>query len=284
MEIKTFFDQETFTLTYIVYDKVSQTALVIDPVLDYDPHSSKISTKSVDLIEHFIQDNKLNLQYILETHAHADHLSGTPELKKRFPKIKVAIGQHITKVQEVFKDVFHFEDLKTDGSQFDFLLKDGDCLEVGPLKIEVLETPGHTPACVSYLINDALFTGDALFMPDSGTGRCDFPAGSAEDLYHSIHEKIYSLPDDTRIFVGHDYQPNDREVKWLTTVGESKRLNSQLKQETTRDEFVSMRNERDATLKAPRLLLQSVQVNINAGEFPAKEKNGVSYLKMPISF
>ena len=283
MEIKTFFDQDTFTLTYIVYDKSSQVALVIDPVLDYDPHASKISTKSVDLVCDFIKENKLDLQYILETHAHADHLSGTPELKKRYPNIKVAIGQHITKVQEVFKDVFHFENLKTDGSQFDLLLKDGDSLKVGPLKIQVLETPGHTPACVSYLINDALFTGDALFMPDSGTGRCDFPAGSAEDLYHSIHEKIYSLPDETRIFVGHDYQPEDREVKWLTTVGESKKLNKQLKEETTREEFVSMRNERDATLSAPRLLLQSVQVNINAGEFPAKEKNGVSYLKMPIS-
>jgi glyoxylase-like metal-dependent hydrolase (beta-lactamase superfamily II) len=282
MKIQTFFDAATYTLTYIVYDEKSKDAIVIDPVLDYDPHASKISFESNNKVEKFVKDNNLNLIYALETHAHADHLSGSPDLKKRFPKLKVGISQNITQVQEVFKGVFNFKDLKTDGSQFDFLLKNNEAFKAGSLEVKVIETPGHTPACTSFLIGDAVFTGDALFMPDYGTGRCDFPAGSAENLYHSIHEKLYNLPDNTRVFVGHDYQPEGREVAWETSIGESKEKNIQLKESTRKEDFVTMRTSRDATLKAPRLLLQSVQVNINAGEFPEKEDNGKSYLKMPI--
>lgn len=283
MKIETFYDPDTFTLTYVVYDEATKDAVVIDPVLDYDPHASKFSTTSVDKVAKFIADNNLNLHYTLETHAHADHLSGSPELKKRFEGAKCGIGETITEVQNVFKSVFNFTELKTDGSQFDALFKDGDSFEAGSIKINVIATPGHTPACVTYKIDDAIFTGDALFMPDYGTGRCDFPAGSADDLYTSVHDKLYNLPDETRVFVGHDYQPGGREVKWETTIGESKRSNKQLTAETTREDYVKMRTDRDAILNAPRLLLQSVQVNINAGELPFKDDNGVSYLKMPVS-
>lgn len=283
MKIETFYDPDTYTLSYVVYDEETKDTVVIDPVLDYDPHASKSSTQSVHKIIEFIEKNNLKLHYSLETHAHADHLSGSPILKKHFSGTKVGIGAQITKVQNVFKDVFSFKDLKTDGSQFDALFNDGESFNVGSLKVEVITTPGHTPACVTYKINDAIFTGDALFMPDYGTGRCDFPAGSADDLYNSIHEKLYHLPDETRVFVGHDYQPGGREVMWETTVGESKQNNKQLKEATSKDEYVKMRNDRDATLRAPRLLLQSVQVNINAGELPFKDENGTAFLKMPVT-
>lgn len=282
MNIETFYDPDTYTLTYVVYDTNTKDAIVIDPVLDYDPHASQFSTGNIDKVISFVKENGLKVHYTLETHAHADHLSGSPELKKAFPDAKCAIGSAITEVQSVFKGVFSFDQLKTDGSQFDSLFKDGDKAQAGSLPIEVITTPGHTPACVTYKVNDAIFTGDALFMPDYGTGRCDFPAGSAEDLYHSIHEKLYKLPDETRVFVGHDYQPGGREVLWETTIGESKKSNIHLKEETTKEEYVKMRTERDAILNAPRLLLQSVQVNINAGDIPFKDENGTGYLKMPI--
>jgi glyoxylase-like metal-dependent hydrolase (beta-lactamase superfamily II) len=282
MQIETFYDPATYTLTYLVFDANSKDALVIDPVLDYNNAASKISTESLDKLETYIKDNKLNLQWVLETHAHADHLSSSQYIKERFPGVKVAIGKHITKVQEVFKGVFNFEDMATDGSQFDKLLDEGETLQVGPLEVKTIFTPGHTPACASYLIGDAVFTGDAIFMPDYGTGRCDFPAGCAEDLYDSIKNKLYELPDETRVFVGHDYQPGGREVKWQTTIGEEKKSNIHLKADTDKKDYVSFRNKRDATLDAPKILLPSVQFNIRAGNYPPAEGNGTVYFKFPV--
>ncbi len=284
MDIKTFFDARTSTLTYVVYDLSTKDAVVIDPVLDYEPIGSKVFYESVDEVTAFIEAQGLKLGYILETHAHADHLSGAPVLRDRFPGAKVGIGAHITAVQEVFKGVFDLDDeFPTDGSQFDLLLEDGQVLEVGPIAVEVLHTPGHTPACATYRIGDALFTGDLLFMPDQGTGRCDFPAGSAADMYRSIRERIYTHADDTRVFVGHDYQPGGRELRYQTTVAESKAANVQLDGAKTYEDFVAARETRDKTLAAPKLLYPSVQVNIDAGHLPAPAANGKSYLKMPLN-
>lgn len=283
LKLKSFYDQATYTLTYVVFDEKSRDAIIIDPVMDYDPHSSTISYESVEKVLNFIKEKELNLSTILETHAHADHLSGAEEIKKRLPQVKTAIGEKITIVQKTFKSIFNLPELSTNGEQFDYLLKDGQKINFGSISVKVISTPGHTPACSSYLIEDMLFTGDTMFMPDGGTGRCDFPKGSAEDLYHSIHEKIYSLPDETRIFVGHDYQPGGRDLRYETTVGDSKENNIQLKQKTTKDEFLEFRNKRDATLNAPKLLLQSVQVNIDGGALPKAEDNKTAYLKMPLT-
>ena len=282
-KVKTFFDEDTFTLTYVVYDESTKDTVVIDPVLDYDPAASKISYSSVDKVLSFVDENQLNLKYVLETHAHADHLTGAAEIKKRRPDVKVAIGEKITDVQEVFSGVFNLKDFNTNGVQFDKLLNEEEDLEIGSIKIKTIFTPGHTPACASYLIDDMVFVGDALFMPDFGTGRCDFPAGSAKDLYQSVHDKLYKLPDETRVFTGHDYQPGGRPVKWEATIGENKKNNIQLKEVTSEEEFVKARNERDAKLNAPKLLLPSVQVNIDAGELPKGEDNGKSYLKIPLN-
>lgn len=281
--VKEFFDKATWTMTYVVYDAATKDAVVIDPVWDYDPAASKMSQKSADSVLQYIHENNLNVHYILETHAHADHVSGSQVLKQKLPKAKVGIGAKITEVQKVFKNVFNLDpNFKTDGSQFDLLLEEGKPLHAGSLKIETLYTPGHTPACGTYIIGDAVFTGDAVFMPDYGTGRCDFPAGSADDLYTSVHEKIYKLPDDYRVFVGHDYLPNGRALAFQSTIGEEKAKNVQLNIETSREQFVSFRNTRDKTLAAPRLLLPSVQVNIDAGHLPEPEKNGSRYLKIPV--
>ncbi|MFV3410211.1 MBL fold metallo-hydrolase [Bdellovibrio bacteriovorus] len=282
LQIHHFFDSVTSTLTYVVYDQDTRDAVVIDPVWDYDPASGKLSTKSMDPVVAFVKEMKLHPHYVMETHAHADHLSSSQLFKNFFPDIKVAIGERITEVQKVFKKVFNMNDLNTSGSDFDILLKEGEVLQAGSLKIKTLFTPGHTPACASYLIEDAIFTGDALFMPDSGTGRCDFPAGSAENLYDSVTGKIYSLPENTRIFVGHDYQPNGRALMYQTTVNEEKKQNIQLKDHTSKEDFVKFRQERDATLAAPKLLLPSIQVNIRAGQLPAAEENGTRYLKLPL--
>lgn len=281
--VKEFFDKNTWTLTYVVFDEKTNDAIVIDPVWDYDPAASKLSVESADLVYDFIQEKKLNIHYILETHAHADHVSGAQVLKQRIPGAKVGIGAKITDVQKVFKEIFNLNpNFATDGSQFDLLLNEETLLSAGSLEIKTIFTPGHTPACGSYLIGDALFTGDALFMPDYGTGRCDFPAGSAHDLYTSVHEKLYKLPDETRVFVGHDYLPNGRAMAFESTIGEEKRNNIQLKAETPREDFVHFRTTRDKTLAAPRLLLPSVQVNIDAGALPAPENNGARYLKIPV--
>ena len=282
MRIQSFYDENTFTFTYIVFDENSRDALILDPVLDFDPLAISISYESAHRLLNFIKANELNIHYILETHAHADHLSSSQYLKEKFPNAKLAVGENIKIVQETFKPIFNFENLKTDGSQFDYLLKDNEVVSAGSIEFKIIFTPGHTPACTSILIEDNLFTGDSIFMPDYGTGRCDFPAGSASDLYHSIKNKIYTLPDDTKIFVGHDYAPGGREVLFQTTVGESKKNNIQLKETTTQDEFIKFRQDRDITLSPPKLLYQSVQVNIDAGKLPAKERNGMSYLKSPI--
>jgi glyoxylase-like metal-dependent hydrolase (beta-lactamase superfamily II) len=280
--VKEFFDKATWTLTYVVYDEKTKDAIIIDPVWDYDPAASKLSTTSAEAVLGFVELHDLNVHYILETHAHADHISGSQVLKQKLPKAKIGIGAKITDVQTVFKGVFNLDpEFKTDGSQFDLLLEEGRALDAGSLKIETLYTPGHTPACASYVIGDTVFTGDALFMPDYGTGRCDFPAGSADDLYSSI-QKLYKLPDETRVFVGHDYLPNGRALAFESTIGEEKRHNIQIHAETSRTEFVNFRTSRDKTLAAPRLLLPSVQVNIAAGSLPKAEKNGLSYLKIPV--
>lgn len=283
LEIKEFFDLKTWTISYIVFDKVTRDAVLIDPVLDFDPASGKITNDFSDVQLSYISLNNLKVHYILETHAHADHLSGSQYLKEKIPGVKIGIGAPIQEVQAVFKKVFNLKpDFKTDGSQFDILLQEGVDLNAGSLKIKTIFTPGHTPACASYVVEDAVFTGDSLFMPDSGTGRCDFPAGSAEQLYHSIHEKLYNLPDHFRVFVGHDYQPNGRPMLFQSSIKEQKQNNIHIKQETKKEDYVQFRTQRDKTLTAPRLLLPSIQVNIDAGHLPSCESNGVSYLKIPI--
>jgi len=284
MTVKTYFDPATFTLTYVVYDSGTQDAVVIDPVLDYDPLASTTSTRSVEEVAAFLEGENLKLHFILETHAHADHLSGSQYLKRRFEGARIVIGENITAVQQVFKDVFDLgKDFPTDGRQFDKLIADGERIVAGVLTIEAIATPGHTPACVTYRVNDdSIFTGDALFIEDYGTGRCDFPGGSADALYTSVHDKLYALPDETRIFVGHDYQPNGRAVRFETTIGRSKELNVQLRAGTSRAAFVHARTKRDATLKAPRLLYPSVQVNVDAGRLPPRHVNGKRYLTIPI--
>lgn len=283
MNIETFYDPATFTLTYAVYDPKSKDAVVIDPVLDYDPLSSTTSTASLEKLEAFLRNNDLRVHWVLETHAHADHLSGSQYLKRRFDA-KVAIGEKIRDVQAVFRDVFALgADFPVDGSQFDKLLADGEKIKAGSLEIEIIATPGHTPACVTYKIGDAVFTGDALFTEDYGVGRCDFPKGDASALYSSVHDRLYALPDSTRVFVGHDYQPGGREVRWETTIGRSKAENVQLRAADARDTFVKRRNDRDATLTAPRLLWQSVQVNVNAGKLPRAGAAGIRHLSVPLN-
>lgn len=283
MKVQPFFHEDTSTLTYVVFDPSTKDAVVIDPVLDYDPKASQTSTTAVDEVIAFVKEHQLRLHHVLETHAHADHLSGSQVLKREFDA-GVAIGARITAVQETFQGIFDLGDtLATDGSQFDRLLDNGEKLQAGSLVVEVIATPGHTPACVSYRIGDAVFTGDALFMPDYGVGRCDFPRGSAEDLYHSVHERLYALPDETRVFVGHDYLPGGREMQYQTTIGLSKRHNVQLAAGTEQSEFVERRTARDKTLDAPQLLLPSVQINVNAGCLPKRRDNGRRYLNIPVN-
>ena len=283
MKIKTFFDPETSTLTYIVYDETSKDAVLIDPVLDYEPGASKYSTASIDKTIDFLQSKQLTLHYILETHAHADHLSGAQFIKKKYPEAQLAISENIKSVQKTFKHVFNFKEFNENGLQFDVLLQDNEELKAGSMVIKVLNTPGHTPACVSYLVNEEIvFTGDVLFMHDYGTGRCDFPGGSSEQMYDSVTQRLYTLPDSTKVFVGHDYLPGGRAVQYESTVGQQKELNPQLNATISKEEFVKNRDDRDRTLKSPRLLLQSLQVNIEAGSLPAPEDNGNMYLKVPI--
>lgn len=283
MEIETFFDKRTSTLTYVVWDPKTRDAVVIDPVMDYDPASSTTWTDSVDQVIGFLNDHQLKLHYVLETHAHADHLSGSQLLKQACPKVKIAIGKRITDVQATFKRIFGLpEDFPTDGRQFDVLLDEDTTLQAGSISVRTHFTPGHTPACATYEIGDALFTGDALFMPDSGSGRCDFPGGSAEALYDSVTQRIYAFPDSTRIFVGHDYQPGGRELQYQTTVGEQKQCNVALQASTDRSAFIEFRTKRDAQLPAPKLLFQSVQVNVDAGKLPPAEGDTM-YLKIPVN-
>ncbi len=283
MKIQPFFDPRTWTLTYVVSDDATRKTVVFDSVLDYDHKNGRTWEESIEKVDRYLSENQLELLYIIDTHAHADHLSGEQVLKEHH-KAKIGIGANVTRVQETFKPIFDMgDDFATNGSQFDLLLEDGDTLPLGKLRIKAIHTPGHTPACTSYLIEDAVFTGDALFMPDSGTGRCDFPNGSAAEQYESIHEKLYNLPDKTRVFVGHDYQPGSREVRWETTIGESKINNIQLRQDTSKEEFVKLREGRDSTLAMPTLIFPSIQVNISAGRLPQPHSNGIAYLKIPLN-
>lgn len=283
MKVQHFFDQDTSTLTYLVIDESTKDTVIIDPVLDFDPSSGKIKDTGLKELLTFITSNKLNIRAILETHAHADHLSSSQILKQYFPEAVTGIGERITIVQEMFKDYLNLPSLKVDGSQFDYLFKDFEIINFGSLVMKALPTPGHTPACMTYIFEDAAFTGDTLFMHDYGTGRCDFPGGSAKDLYQSVTNQLYSLSDETRVFVGHDYSPNGREMKFQTTIGESKKSNIQLTSKTSESEYVDFRNTKDKTLMAPRLLYPSIQVNIVGGHLPKPEKNGRSYMKIPIT-
>ncbi|MBK8264790.1 MAG: MBL fold metallo-hydrolase [Nannocystis sp.] len=283
MNIETFFDPHTFTLTYVVYDPQTRDALVIDPVLDYDPVNSVISTESVDRVADFLKRESLHLHAVLETHAHADHLSGSQVLRASFPGAYVAIGERILEVQGVFKGIFDLGDEFTpNGEHFDRLLADGERFAVGSLEVNVIATPGHTPACVSYHIGDAVFTGDALFMPDYGTGRCDFPRGSAEVLHRSVTARLYTLPPATRVFVGHDYMPGGRALAFESTIGDERAHNIQLPADRSEADFAAFRQARDATLDAPKLLYPSLQVNIRAGHLPAPARPGApAHLKIP---
>ncbi|MFN3231301.1 MAG: MBL fold metallo-hydrolase [Alphaproteobacteria bacterium] len=281
--VEPFFDEATFTVAYVVYSAGQNGCAVIDPVLDYDPKAGRTETDSADRIIEFVENNSLSVEWILETHAHADHLTAAPYLKSRVGGT-VAIGAQITKVQEIFSRVFNTEvTFKTDGSQFDHLFSDGDALEIGGMPGHVMHTPGHTPACLTYVIGDAAFVGDTVFMPDYGTARADFPGGDARTLYRSIR-KILSLPAETRLFMCHDYKAPGRDFyAWETTVAEECAENVHLRDGVSESEFVAMRTDRDKTLEAPVLLLPSVQVNIRAGRLPPPEDNGVSYLKIPVN-
>lgn len=284
MQVEAFFDDgRTYTLTYVVYDEHSKDAVVIDPVLDLDTTPWRTFTDSIEKVARFVAAQNLKVHWVLDTHVHADHLSGAHALKDRF-SAKAAIGSNISVVQEIFKGAFNLSrDFPTDGRQFDRLLEDGDVLQAGTLKIEVMHTPGHTPACNTYKIGAALFTGDVLFIPDVGVARCDFPRGSARDLHRSVTQRLYTLPDDTRVYVGHDY-PNGRDMRYLTSIGESKKDNVDLPAGRSEEEFVQRINARDKQLSAPRLLFPSLQVNINAGVLPVAEDNAVSYLKIPLNY
>jgi glyoxylase-like metal-dependent hydrolase (beta-lactamase superfamily II) len=282
-ELKYFFDADTFTMTYVVWDPVTHDAVIIDPVLDYDMAASKVSFQSLELLTDFIKSKGIKPLAVIETHAHADHLSSSQKLKEIYPGLKVAIGEKITLVQKTFAEIFNFpSSFKADGSQFEKLLKDGEVWQVGSIKVKAMHTPGHTPACAVYLIDERAFVGDLIFMPDSGTGRCDFPGGDAHALYKSV-QKLYSLPEHYEMYVGHDYQPNGRPLQFKVTIAEQKRSNIHIKATTTENEFVEMRTTRDKTLKAPRLLLPSVQINIRAGQMPEPAANGKCYLNIPIS-
>ncbi len=276
------FDKATWTVTYVVHAGQGSACAIIDSVLDYDPKSGRTKTSSADVVIDYVKAHDLKVAWILETHAHADHLSAAPYLKQRLGG-QVAIGSRITQVQKVFKGIFNLEpEFKQDGSQFDHLMADNESFAIGSLTGKVLSVPGHTPACVAYQIGDAVFVGDTLFMPDVGTARCDFPGGDASTLFASIG-KILSLPPQTRLFMCHDYPPTDRPVAFETTVAEQKARNIHVHDGVTQDQFVTMRTQRDATLEMPVLILPAVQINIRAGEMPPKESNGIAYVKIPLN-
>ncbi len=277
-----FFDPATWTVTYVVADTQAGRAAIIDPVLDYDPKSGHTSTASADKVLAFVHEQGLQVDWILETHAHADHLSAAHYLKEQVGG-RIAIGDHIRTVQSTFKAIFNLESsFPPDGSQFDHLFADGETFMIGNIEATALLVPGHTPADMAYRVGDSLFVGDTLFMPDVGTARADFPGGDAHMLYRSIR-RLLALPPETRVYVCHDYPPDSREPKWQTTVGEQAAKNIHVHDGVSEDDFVAMRAARDATLGMPTLILPSIQVNIRAGEMPPAEANGVSYLKIPIN-
>jgi glyoxylase-like metal-dependent hydrolase (beta-lactamase superfamily II) len=280
-DVQAFHDEATFTVTYVVSDPATSKAAIIDPVHDFDAASGRISTESADAVIDYVRASDLEVDWILETHVHADHLSGAPYLQEQLGG-KVAIGAQVGTVQETFKRIFNLADLATDGSQFDRLFADGDTFHLGSIAAHVIATPGHTPACVTYVIGDSAYVGDTLFMPDFGTARTDFPGGSAAQLYDSI-QRILALPDETRLFMCHDYKaPGRDEFAWATSVAAQRASNIHINDEVSRDAFIDMRESRDSQLGMPKLILPSLQINLRAGHLPAPEDNGTRYLKIPL--
>ncbi len=280
--VQPFFDPATWTWTYVVHAGEGTACAIIDPVLDYDPKSGRTRTDSAQQVVDYVRAQRLSVQWILETHAHADHLSAAAWLREQLGG-RIGIGGRIPSVQGVFKKIFHLEPgFPTDGSQFDHLFADDEVFDIGALQARVLSVPGHTPACVAYQVGDAVFVGDTLFPPDVGTARCDFPGGNARTLYQSVR-KLLAMPDDTRLFVCHDYPPNDRAPRCETRVGEQRAHNIHIHDGISEEAFVAMRTQRDAGLQMPQLILPSIQVNIRAGQLPPPEDNGVSYLKIPLN-
>jgi glyoxylase-like metal-dependent hydrolase (beta-lactamase superfamily II) len=283
------FHKDTFTCTYIVTEPSSKHTMILDPVMDFDLSSGTTSHAHDDAIVAYCNEHELIVDYILETHVHADHVTGANYLKSKFPNAKTGIGNHVCRVQSLFQTMFHWnhadDDFVPNGKQFDLLLEDEAKFVLGnQLPVKVMHSPGHTPACVCYVVGDTtVFTGDTLFMPDMGTARCDFPGGSVSDLYHSIQRLYKTLPNETRVFVGHDYGPNGRPIAWETTIGEEKQSNIQLKETTTLEEFTKFRTERDAKLQVPKLLVPSLQINLRNGALPPAESNGTVYLKLPLN-
>ena len=280
-DVQAFHDEATFTVTYIVSDPATKRAAIVDPVLDFDPAAGRTSTASADEVIACVEREGLEVEWILETHVHADHMTVAPYLRERLGG-KIAIGRNVSTVQENFKRLFNLADLATDGSQFDHLFADGDTFDIGELEGRIIATPGHTPDCVTYVIGDAAFVGDTMFMPDYGTARVDFPGGSATQLYESI-QKVLALPDDTRLFMCHDYKaPGRDEFAWETSVAEQRANNIHVNGSVSRDEFVQMREDRDSQLGMPKLILPSLQVNLRAGHLPEPEDNDIRYLKIPL--
>lgn len=282
-DVTAFFDQDTNTVSYVVADPATHHCAIVDSVLDYNANAGRTSHSSAQRIVDHIKQNNLTVDWLLETHVHADHLSAAPWIQQQVGG-QLAIGEHICTVQDTFGKVFNAgTEFARDGSQFDHLFKDGEHYKVGSIDARAIHTPGHTPACMSHVIGDAVFVGDTLFMPDYGTARCDFPGGDARTLYRSI-QKLLALPDQTRMFLCHDYLPDSRQsFIWETTVDEQRKHNIHVREDTREDDFVSMREARDATLDMPRLILPSVQVNMRAGHLPEAEDNGVQYLKIPLN-
>lgn len=282
LQIHGIFDANTWTVTYVIHQGAGTACAIIDSVLDYDPKSGRTNHSSSDKVIDYVQTHHLQVAWILETHAHADHLTAAPYLKAKLGG-QTGIGDHITQVQEVFKGIFNLEsDFPTNGAQFDRLFKDGDELPVGSITGKIIYVPGHTPACVAYQFGDAVFVGDTLFMPDVGTARCDFPGGDAKTLYASV-QKLLSLPPTTRLFMCHDYPPKGREVVFETTVAAQRSSNIHVHDGIDEASFIKMRSDRDSTLEMPVLILPAVQINIRAGEFPPKEDNGIAYAKIPLN-
>ena len=281
-KIQGFFDKETSTISYVVYDMTSKKCAVIDSVLDFDFSSGTIDYHNAEKIISFIEKMKLDLEWLIETHVHADHLSASPYIQKKLGG-KIGISEKISDIQNIFGKTFNAgTEFQRDGSQFDRLFKDNDEYKIGSIKCKVINTPGHTPACTAHIIGNSIFVGDTLFMPDLGSARADFPGGDARELYRSI-QKILSYPDDTLIFVCHDYPPTSRKVEWVTTVGEQKKKNIHVKTSIGEDEFVKVREARDKTLNMPKLIIPSIQVNMRAGNLPPAEDSGDVFIKVPIN-
>jgi len=281
-QVRTFYDPATFTWSYVLYDLIGGHAAVIDPVLDYDPAATRISTRSADAVLAFVTANRLTVDWILETHAHADHLTAAAYIKAQ-TGAKVAIGRGITRVQDRFQALFGLEPgFATDGSQFDQLFGDGDTFRIGRLQARVIATPGHTDDSLTYVVGDAAFVGDTVFAPETGTARADFPGGDARKLYRSIR-RLFDLPSTTRLFLCHDYPPADREPRAETTLDDQRQRNIHVGVDAAEDSFVAMRTQRDATLAPPRLILPALQVNIRAGELPPPDANGIRYLRLPLN-